>query len=97
MVPSDWDDRLDAWRDELELLAKLDDTPWVPLAIAEAEAGYRARRCGPGTATARSHPDWLTDRTVRNGWYRYRRCSIGPRSQPGSNAAPSARSAWRRS
>ena len=39
MVPSDWDDRLDAWRDELELLAKLDDTPWVPLAIAEAEAG----------------------------------------------------------
>ena len=39
MVPSEWDDRLAAWRDELELLAKLDDTPWVPLAIAEAEAG----------------------------------------------------------
>jgi transposase len=38
-VPSEWDDRLAAWRDELELLAKLDDTPWVPLAIAEAEAG----------------------------------------------------------
>jgi transposase len=38
-VPSEWDDRLDAWRDELELLAKLDDTAWVPLAIAEAEAG----------------------------------------------------------
>ena len=38
-MPSEWDDRLDAWRDELELLAKLDDTPWVPLAIAEAEAG----------------------------------------------------------
>jgi len=38
-VPSEWDDRLDAWRDELELLAKLDHTPWVPLAIAEAEAG----------------------------------------------------------
>jgi transposase len=37
-VPSDWDDRLDAWRDELELLAKLDDTSWVPLAIAESEA-----------------------------------------------------------
>jgi transposase len=39
MVPSEWDDRLDAWRDELELLAKLDDTPWVPLAIAESETG----------------------------------------------------------
>jgi transposase len=38
-VPSEWDERLDAWRDELELLARLDDTPWVPLAIAEAEAG----------------------------------------------------------
>jgi transposase len=38
MVPSEWDDRLDAWRDELELLAKLDDTPWVPLAVAESEA-----------------------------------------------------------
>jgi transposase len=39
MVPSEWDDRLAAWRDELELLAKLDDTPWVSLATAEAEAG----------------------------------------------------------
>jgi transposase len=38
-VPSEWDVRLDAWRDELELLAKLDDTPWIPLAIAETEAG----------------------------------------------------------
>ena len=38
-MPSDWDDRLAAWRDELELLAKIDDTPWVPLAVAEAEAG----------------------------------------------------------
>jgi hypothetical protein len=38
-VPFEWDDRLAAWRDELELLAKLDDTPWVPLAIAEAEGG----------------------------------------------------------
>jgi transposase len=38
-VASDWDDRLAAWRDELELLAQLDDTPWVSLAIAEAEAG----------------------------------------------------------
>ena len=96
-MPSEWDDRLDAWRDELELLAKLDDTPWVPLAIAEAEAGYPARRCAPGTATAKSHLDWSTDHTARNGWCRCRRCSIGPRSQPGSSAAPSARSAWRRS
>ena len=38
-MPSEWDNRIDAWRDELELLAKLGDTPWVPLAIAEAEAG----------------------------------------------------------
>ncbi len=38
-MPSDWDDRLAAWRDELELLAKIDDTPWVTLAVAEAEAG----------------------------------------------------------
>ena len=38
-MPSEWDDRLGAWRDELELFARLDDTPWVPLAIAEAEAG----------------------------------------------------------
>jgi hypothetical protein len=38
-VVSEWDDRLAAWRDELELLAKLDDTPWVTLAIAESEVG----------------------------------------------------------
>ena len=38
-MPSEWDDRLAAWRDDLELLAKIDDTPWVPLAIAEAESG----------------------------------------------------------
>jgi transposase len=38
-VPAEWDDRLAAWRDELELFARLDDTPWVPLAIAEAETG----------------------------------------------------------
>ena len=36
---SDWEVRLDRWRDELALLAELDDTHWVPLAIAEAEAG----------------------------------------------------------
>jgi transposase len=39
MVPSEWDDRLAAWRDELDLLAKLEDSAWVPLAVAEAEAG----------------------------------------------------------
>src|SRR4029453_9750516 len=39
LLPSEWDDRLAAWREELELLAKIDDTPWVPLATAEAEAG----------------------------------------------------------
>ena len=38
-MPSEWDDRLAAWRDELALFTKLDNTPWVPLAIAEAEAG----------------------------------------------------------
>ena len=38
-MSSEWDDRLAAWRDELELLAKIDDTPWVPLATAEGEAG----------------------------------------------------------
>ena len=35
----EWDERLAAWRDELELLAKIDDTPWVPLGTAEGEAG----------------------------------------------------------
>ncbi|MCU1501652.1 MAG: excisionase [Ilumatobacteraceae bacterium] len=36
---TDWDGRLARWRDELELLAQLDEAHWVPLAIAEAEAG----------------------------------------------------------
>jgi transposase len=39
VLPSDWDERLAAWRDELDLLAKVNDTPWVPLGLAEAEAG----------------------------------------------------------
>ncbi|MEV4315184.1 excisionase [Actinocrispum sp. NPDC049592] len=38
-VSVDWDDRLAKWRDELELFAQLDETPWVPLAQAEAETG----------------------------------------------------------
>ena len=38
-MPTEWDDRLAAWRDELELLTRIGDTPWVPLGVAEAEAG----------------------------------------------------------
>jgi transposase len=38
-VPSEWDARLARWKDELELFAQLDATPWVPLAEAEAETG----------------------------------------------------------
>jgi hypothetical protein len=36
---SDWDDRLSRWRDELELFAQLEDTPWVTLTQAEHETG----------------------------------------------------------
>src|SRR3954471_9586999 len=39
MSASDWDDRLSRWRDELELFAQLEETPWVTLAQAEAETG----------------------------------------------------------
>jgi transposase len=38
-LASEWEDRLTKWRDELALFAQLDDTPWVPLAQAEAETG----------------------------------------------------------
>ena len=38
-MATDWDGRLEAWRDELDLLARLDDAHWVPLAVAEAETG----------------------------------------------------------
>ena len=38
-MASEWEDRLAKWRDELELFAQLDDSPWVPLAQAEAETG----------------------------------------------------------
>jgi hypothetical protein len=38
-VASDWEDRLAKWQDELALFAQLDDSPWVPLAQAEAETG----------------------------------------------------------
>jgi transposase len=36
---SEWEDRLAKWQDELELFKQLDETPWVPLAQAEAETG----------------------------------------------------------
>jgi transposase len=38
-MPTDWEARLARWKSELELFAQLDDTPWVALAQAEAEAG----------------------------------------------------------
>ena len=94
----EWDERLAAWRDELELLAKIDDTPWVPLATAEGEAGslpFGAAQ--PGIAMVRSHLDWSTARTGRNGWYHFRPCWIAPGSQLEFSAALSTRSASRHS
>lgn len=38
-MTTEWEERLAAWQAELELLAQLEDTPWVPLAQAEAEVG----------------------------------------------------------
>jgi transposase len=38
-MASDWEERLDRWRTELELFAQLEESPWVPLARAEAETG----------------------------------------------------------
>lgn len=38
-MTADWEDRLAKWQAELELFAQLDQTPWVPLAQAEAETG----------------------------------------------------------
>ena len=38
-TPSDWEDRLARWQNELELFEQLDETPWVTLAKAEAETG----------------------------------------------------------
>lgn len=38
-TPSDWEDRLARWQNELELFERLDETPWVTLAKAEAETG----------------------------------------------------------
>jgi transposase len=38
-MASEWEERLRRWRDELELFARLEETPWVPLAVAETETG----------------------------------------------------------
>ena len=38
-MTTEWEERLSQWQRELELLSQLDDTHWVPLAVAEAEAG----------------------------------------------------------
>jgi hypothetical protein len=35
----EWQRRLEQWKAELDLFAQLDDTPWVPLSLAEAESG----------------------------------------------------------
>src|SRR5947208_2584900 len=38
-MDNDWEARLKAWRDELDLMARVEGTTWVPLADAEAQAG----------------------------------------------------------
>jgi transposase len=38
-MTSEWEDRLERWRAELDLFAQIEGEPWVPLARAEAEAG----------------------------------------------------------
>jgi transposase len=38
-MDNDWDARLKAWRDELDLMARVEGTTWVPLADAESQAG----------------------------------------------------------
>jgi transposase len=38
-MANEWEERLDQWRAELELFAQLEESPWVPLARAEAETG----------------------------------------------------------
>jgi hypothetical protein len=38
-MATDWESRLARWQAELELFAQIDETPWVPLAQAEAETG----------------------------------------------------------
>lgn len=38
-MSSEWEERVAKWQNELALFAQLDETPWVPLAQAEAETG----------------------------------------------------------
>jgi transposase len=38
-MDTDWEARLKAWRDELDLMARVEGTTWVSLADAEAQAG----------------------------------------------------------
>jgi transposase len=38
-MDTEWEARLDSWREELELLARAEGTTWVPLAEAEEQAG----------------------------------------------------------
>ena len=42
-TPSDWEDRLARWQNELELFEQLDGTPWVTLAKAEARSTRKIR------------------------------------------------------
>ena len=38
-MASEWDERLKRWQAELDLFARLEETPWVPLSVAEVETG----------------------------------------------------------
>jgi transposase len=38
-MDTEWEARLDAWREELDLLSRAGGTTWVPLAEAEEQAG----------------------------------------------------------
>ena len=35
-MASDWEERIERWRTELDLFAQLEDSPWVPLARARS-------------------------------------------------------------
>lgn len=38
-MTAEWEERLRRWQDELELFARLEEIPWVPLSVAESETG----------------------------------------------------------
>jgi transposase len=38
-MASEWEERLERWRSELELFAQIEGEPWVPLARAGTETG----------------------------------------------------------